>query len=112
MKPLKNLYPLATWIMRLVVAFYVYAAFSGIFTEFNLQSQWFYLSLVNLLAGAGLLLGGFVRKHHITVLSSLFLLLAALYQIILLLAPVQYLTHRDLFLVAGISLFFLARGNQ
>ncbi|HDJ32576.1 MAG TPA: hypothetical protein ENF21_00540 [Bacteroidetes bacterium] len=112
MKPLKNIYPLATWIMRLAVAFYVYAAFSGIFLEFNLKSQWFYLSLVNLAAGACLLLGGFLRKHHLTVLSSLFLLLAALYQIILLMAPVQRLTHRDLFLVAGISLFFLARGNQ
>ena len=112
MKPLKNLYPLATWLMRLTLVFYVYTAFFSTFLGFNFSSQWFYLSVVYLLAVLFLFAGGLVSRHHITVISALVLLLATLYQIIFLVQPIQYLTHRDMFLVAAMSLFFISKGNQ
>ncbi len=111
MKPLKNLYPLGSWILRLCLLFYLVASFSGILVQFNLQSPWFWLSGVNLAAGFFLFVGGLLPKPGMTVLSSLIILLAALYQLIFLTQPIQYLTHAEVFMATGTALLFITRGN-
>lgn len=112
MKPIKVLSPLATWLMRFAVAFFVLTTYWNTFSHFNLHSVMFYVSALFIVFGVLLFVGGFLNKGNLTVLSSLILVLVTGYHSFLNLE--SKLDHNfAVFVVLGsIFVYFLSTGNK
>jgi len=112
MRPIKGLYPLATWIMRLAVVLFIFVNFWKPFTSFNFQSLMFYLSAIFIIFSGLLFIGGILQKENLTVVSSLILVLITIYHII---ADIGFHLNQSFaiyFLLVSIFLFFLTTGNK
>ncbi len=112
MKPLKSLIPLATWMMRLGVGLYAYTRYFNTLLDFNLNAISFYVAAVNLIFAALLIAGGFSRKHNLTVLSALFLLIVTIYSAV---TGFQNSVNYSLAIytmIGSVSMYFLASGNR
>lgn len=112
MKPLKGLFPLATWLMRFAVVFFVLTTYLKTFTFFNYQSVMFYVSAVYVIFSILLFIGGFLNKSSLTVISSLILILVTGYHAFLNLE--SKLDHNfAVFVVLGsVLVYFLTTGNK
>lgn len=112
MKPFKGLFPLATWLMRFAVVFFVLTTYLKTFTLFNLNSVMFYVSALFLIFSVLLFIGGFLHKGSLTVFSSLILILVTGYHAFLNLE--SKLDHNfAVFVVLGsIFVYFFTTGNK
>jgi len=112
MKPFKILFNFSTWLMRLAVLFFVITRYWESFTLFNFKSVLFYVSLVFILFGILLFIGGFLKKERLTVMSSLILILVTGYHAFLnLQSGIDY--NFAVFVILGsIFFYFLSAGNK
>jgi len=112
MRPFKGLFPLATWLMRFSVVFFVLTRYWNTFTQFNFQSILFYVSAIFIVFTFLLFIGGFLYKGNLTVLSSFILILVTGYHAFLNLE--SRLDHNfAVFVVLGsIYVYFLTTGNK
>lgn len=112
MKPLKGLFPLATWLMRFAVAFFVLITYWKTFTAFNLQSIMFYISAVYIIFSILLFIGGFLAKNSLTVISSLFLILVTGYHAFINLGAKLDHNFAVYVILGSIFVYFFAAGNK
>lgn len=112
MKPAKRLLLLATWLMRLAVAFFVFITFFSTLKGFEYKSIQFYVAVVYIVFGTLLFIGGFMSKPGITVFSGLMLFLVSVYEIIMLFSDSLNDKLALYFLVASVSLYFVTAGNK
>lgn len=112
MRPLKRLFPLASWLLRFAVVFFVLTTYWKTFTQFNLQSVMFYVSAIYVVFSILLFIGGFLHKSSLTVLSSLLLVLVTGYHSFLNLE--SKLDHNfAVYVVLGsVLVYFLTTGNK
>ena len=112
MRPFKGLFPLATWLMRFAVVFFVLTTYLKTFTLFNFSSVMFYVSALFLIFSVLLFIGGFLHKGSLTVFSSLILILVTGYHAFLNLE--SKLDHNfAVFVVLGsIFVYFFTTGNK
>ncbi len=112
MRPFKGLFPLATWLMRFAVVFFVLTTYWKTFTSFNFQSVMFYVSAVYVIFSILLFIGGLLHKGSLTVLSSLILILVTGYHAFLNLE--SKLDHNfAVYVVLGsIFIYFFTTGNK
>ncbi|HKL07616.1 MAG TPA: hypothetical protein VJ896_02505 [Bacteroidales bacterium] len=112
MKPVKGLFPLATWLMRFAVVFFVLITYWEPMAAFNLQSTMFYISAVYVIFSVLLFVGGFLPKNSLTVISSLFLILVTGYHAFINLG--SKLDHNfAVYVVLGsIFVYFFTAGNK
>ena len=112
MKPAKILLPLATFIMRLGAGFYIYMNHFSHLLDPNFQRFDFYLSAIFTIFGLLLIIGAFVRRQTLTVLSALVLFAGSLYKIFTFTGEPESLSFLSLLLFGMIAFFFLCNGNK
>ena len=112
MRPLKQLFPLAGWLMRFAVVFFVLTSYWKTFIFFNFQSVMFYVAAIYVIFSILLFIGGFLHKASLTVFSSLILILVTGYHAFLNLE--SKLDHNfAVYVVLGsILVYFLTTGNK
>lgn len=112
MRPAKNLFPLATWLMRIAVVLFVFTNYWEVFTFFNFKSVMFYVSALFILFSVLLFIGGFLYKSGLSVFSSLILILVTGYHSFLNLES-NFDHNFAMFVVLGsIFVFFFTTGNK
>lgn len=112
MKPLKGLFPLATWLMRFAVVFFVITTYWNPFTAFNLQSVMFYISAVYIIFSVLLFIGGFLAKNSLTVISSLFLILVTGYHAFINIGAKVDHNFAVYVVLGSVFVYFFAAGNK
>ena len=112
MKSLKFLHPVSTWLMRLGFAFYAYTKYWQIFKPLDTKNAMFYVAFAHLLFGLLLLIGGFLKKPVLTVISGLIIFLACGYQAYLSRPFVFDFQLASLILAGSVGLYFFVNGNQ
>ncbi len=111
MKPFKSALPFATWFLRITFAVYIFSSNVKGVNPINPESLNFYLSLAMLVLSVLLIVGGFLSKHTVTLLSALLIGLILLYRLAI---PFPDLIAASTFkqlLLISLSFFFIARGN-
>jgi hypothetical protein len=112
MKPLRSAKGLVHWLLRISLsAFFIFISIPVVI-QVNLDSSIFYLSLLELVFAVMLFIGGFLRKHNVTVISGIALLIAGIYIIFS-----GWKSELDalLFLhlmIASVALYFVSNGNR
>jgi uncharacterized membrane protein len=112
MKPLKGLYPIAAWLMRFAVVFFVLTRYWNTFTHFNMQSVMFYVSALFIVFTVLLFVGGFLHKSNLTVISSLVLILVTGYHAFLNIESKLDHNFAVYVLLGSIFVYFLTTGNK
>ncbi len=114
MKPLKGAQSLANWLLRLAILLYFVLGFWGTLFKFDFTDLNYILIFVLALFSVLLFIGGFLRKHSLTVWSGLIILIVSVVEMIL-----MYLNTKSFggdvlvfILPAAIGLFFIAKGNN
>lgn len=112
MRPSKRLNPLALWLMRFAVVFFILITYWKTFTFFNIKSVMFYVAAIYIIFSALLFIGGFLYKGGLTVFSSLILILVTGYHAFLNLES-NIDSNFAIFVVLGsIYLYFFTVGNK
>jgi hypothetical protein len=112
MEPLKFAFPVASWLLRLAVLILVYIIFFTTFRAFNTQSLEFWIAAAFGLFSILLFVGGFLRSHNLTLISSLLLALGCGYKIFMHFAFQEggFVAIYGVF--GAIALYFAAAGNR
>jgi hypothetical protein len=100
-------YPMAVWILRLALLFYVILEFGPRLSSPDIHSEYFHLALIFIIFTSLLFLGGFMRKSYLTRISAFILVLTTLVYLIaafLIYQNAEVLASRFLFL--AILIFF------
>ncbi|NVO01572.1 MAG: hypothetical protein HXX09_02630 [Bacteroidetes bacterium] len=112
MKPIKGMYPFAVWLMRIAITVFAIAMFWNSLKTFDFKSISFFVSLIYIVFGLLLLIGGFTSKPTLTIISSVFLFAVSVYKIFTFL-KVGFNPEFSIYLLfASVSLFFLTTGNK
>lgn len=112
MEPVKAFYALSTWLLRVAVLVLVYMIFFVNLRSLNFNSVDFWIAVGFALFAILLFIGGFMNKHGLTVISSLFLILGCAYKVVM-----HYAFHKGsfvaiFFIFGAIAMFFFANGNR
>lgn len=112
MQPLKSGQVVAIWLLRITLVLYLF--FDNIYglRQINFDSIRFYLAFGFVIFAVLLLVGGFISKPGLTVISGLFIFLLSTYQIFL-----SFDGKIDAGLILylfplSIGFFFLCQGNK
>lgn len=73
MEPFRSLQPLANWLLRLSLVTLTYQKYFNTFTKFSFDSLHYFLALGFVLFSITLIIGGFIQKTRLTVISGLFI---------------------------------------
>lgn len=118
MKPLKNLLPLALWLLRISVLLCIISTYLYVFDHFNYKNINHILALASILSAAFLFIGGFAKKSTLTIIAGLLLCGLQLYHIYPLVVHSNSITlaydariYANL-LLAATGLLFAAHGNN
>jgi hypothetical protein len=112
MKPVKGLFPLATWLMRFAVVFFVLITYWEPMTAFNFKSVMFYISAVYIIFSVLLFVGGFMAKNNVTVISSLFLILVTGYHAFINLGAKPDHNFAVYVILGSVFVYFFTAGNK
>ncbi|MGM0611888.1 MAG: hypothetical protein ACQESM_00105 [Bacteroidota bacterium] len=111
MKPVKSLFPLFSWLIRIAILLAVYTRFFHLLKPMNFSSVSFYIAAAFHLFALLLFFGGFAKKHTLTILSGLIIAGLSIYQIL----QLGFVINNNLsfygLLLSG-SLLFVAIGNK
>ena len=111
MKPFKSALPFATWLLRITFAAFIFMINIKGVNPVNLESLNFYLSLIMLILSALLIIGGFLSKQTVTVVSALIIGLILIYRLVIPLPDlISASTFRQVLLIS-LSFFYVCRGN-
>lgn len=112
MKPFKSAKGTVNWLLRFSLSgFFAYTGFSNV-VSMNLDSADFYLSLLQFVFAVLLIVGGFLAKHNLTIISGIVLFFAGVYLVFS-----GWKSQLELFLfvnllVASTALYFVSNGNR
>jgi len=112
MRPLKQLLPFSSWLMRFAVVFFVLISYWKTFTFFNFQSVMFYVAAIFVIFSVLLFIGGFFYKGSLTVISSLILILVTGYHAFLNLESRLDNNFAVYVVLGSIFVYFLTTGNN
>lgn len=112
MRPTRFLLPLSTFLLRAGVAFFIYVRYFQYVLDLNFDQLSFYLSSLFSIFGVLLVLGAFEKRHTLTVLSGLILLLLGLYQVFTFTGDWFTINFASNLFLTVTALFFLCNGNK
>jgi hypothetical membrane protein len=112
MRPAKFFLPLANFLMRLGVAFYIFISYFHTVLDLQVKQFNFYFASVHVIFGFFLLVGIFAKRQTLTVLSSLILFLLALYQLFTYSGDLMSTNFASLLFFGMIVFYFLCNGNR
>lgn len=111
MKPFKSALPFATWMLRIAFAAYIFISNLKGVNPINFESINFYLSLSMLILSVLLVVGGFMSKQTLTVLSAILIGLILTYRLVVPLPDLFAVSTFKQVLLIALSFFFVSRGN-
>lgn len=82
MKPIKALYPVSIWLMRIGLLLFAYSEYFKTFSKFHLDDIQFYISVIFIISAVVIFISGFLYKATITVLSGIAITIVSAYNII------------------------------
>lgn len=82
MKPFKSGAIVASWLLRLMLLWFIYENYLKEFPDMDFRSFSFYLASFYVLSGILLLAGGFMQKPALTVISGLCIFILPIVQLI------------------------------
>jgi len=109
MNPIKNLVPLAKWFLRISVAIILYDFYFKMFEKFNFDSLEYFIALVLVVCAVTIIVGGFLKKCTVTVVSGL--VICALSVLMIFVEGFEFDVLLKHFVPASIGFYFMARGN-
>jgi hypothetical protein len=112
MKPLKSIIPLARWLLRLSLAVLIFFTYYKTFKGFDFNNLGFYFAAVYVIFGALLVIGGFLSKSSLTVVSAFILFLLSVYLLIKNATGDIGTQMTEYLLPASIAFYFLSTGND
>ncbi len=112
MEPVKAFYALSTWLLRVAMLVLIYIVFFSILRSPDFHATTFWIAAGFTLFSMLLFVGGFMNKHGLTVISSLFLMVGCIYELVLRFAFNKDIFISSFFLIGAIAMFFLANGNR
>lgn len=112
MNPAKSLLAVFYWMLRIAILFVVYTRFFDILEVFNTSTVIFYIAAAYILFTLLLFLGGFFRKHTLTIISGLFIAGLSVYQMIQIGFPPPTNGLSFYFLLTVCGLIFVGTGNK
>ena len=110
MEPMKSLLPIAKWLLRLAVALVVYSKFLSTALSFSFKGSAYYVAIFMVVFTILLIVGGFLKKSSMTVISGLGILVISL--ILMFSGGITIDTVAANFITAAIGFYFMASGNQ
>jgi len=114
MKPIKNLEPLAKWVLRISLVAYIFFTYFDNVKTFDFHSVSYIINLLYVIFAVLLLFGGFGKNATLTIISGIVLSLISAFKIYNafslhdLLNPTIYL----FLILFAIGLFFVSKGNS
>jgi len=114
MKPIKNVEPLAKWVLRISLAAYIIFTYFNAIKTLDFHNVNYIINLLYVLFAMLLLFGGFGKNATLTIISGIVLSIISAYKIYNtfsindLLNPVIYLY----LLIFAVGLFFISKGNS
>ena len=112
MEPVKSLIPLGKWLLRLTVVVFVYTTYFDTFSEFSFKNPGFFIAAAFILLAALLIIGGFLKKSTLTVLSALAICILSVVMMFLIEGDFKLAHLYAFFTPAAIGFYFIARGNN
>ncbi len=109
MEPMKSLVPLGKWLLRITVALIIYTSFLDAALTFSFSGMVYFIALAMVIFAILLLVGGFLKKNSVTVISGLVILILSV--ILMFIDGISIGTVIGNFATASIGLYFMARGN-
>jgi hypothetical protein len=112
MQPFKSGQVVAMWLLRITLVLYLFLSYVNRLSPISLESIRFYVSFAFVIFSVLLLVGGFLSKPAITVLSGLIIFLLSAYQLV-----ISFSGKIDVGLVMylfplSIGFYFLCQGNK
>jgi hypothetical protein len=112
MKPFKSLHFAATWLLRIALLAVLFRIYFYSLSTLNFSNLSFYISVIMILCGGLIIVGGLFSKPTLTVLSGLIISIISLYKLIL-----SFNGIIDSFLVEhliplAIGFYFFTTGND
>lgn len=112
MKPAKTFYPISQWILRIAILGMSYAFFFNTFLKFNYKTLDFWTNTLMILFSVLIFFGGFSKKHTLTVVSGMLLMLGAIYFIVMYYLN-SFSTGSAIYGVfAALGFYFFTAGNK
>lgn len=112
MKPFKSGTFLATWLLRFLLAWFVFKNYAYTFADFDFNNFNFYVSAVYLLGAVLLIIAGFMKNTSLTVLTGLTLFVLPIVQLIRNF-PADFSNQLLIFLLPiACGFYFFSSGNQ
>ena len=112
MKPFKRGKPLANWLLRITLAGFIILIYFHTFQNFNFKAPEFYFSLVYLLLGTMIIIGGLLNTQGLTVVSGLLIFVLSVYFLIVSFKGSFTVYWMDRFLLAALGFYFMTAGNK
>lgn len=83
MKPMKSLFPVSIWLMRIGLLLFAFTNYKDTFAQFNLGDLQFYIAAVFIIAAVLIFVSGFAYHATYSVLSGLAITIISVYKIVL-----------------------------
>jgi hypothetical protein len=112
MQPFKYGQAVAMWLLRITLVLYLFLSYINRLSPINFESIRFYVALAFVIFAVLLLVGGFLSKPGLTVISGLIIFLLSGYQL-----AISFNGRIDTDLIAymfplSVGFFFLCQGNK
>lgn len=82
MKPIKSLFPISIWLMRIGLLLFAFTNYKDTFTRFSLDDLQFYIAAVFIIASVLIFVSGFAYNAGYTVFSALAITIISVYKIV------------------------------
>ena len=112
MEPVRSLYALSTWLLRVALLVLVYIIFFTTLRSPDVNHVPFWIAAGFSLFSMLLFVGGFMKKSSLTVITAVILALGCIYKIVMYYAFSQNVSIAIFLVMGAISLFFFANGNK
>ena len=81
MKPIKSLFPISIWLMRIGLLLFAYTEYFKEFSKFHIDDLHFYVATLFLISVAIIFIAGFISKITLTVVSGLIITAISVFNI-------------------------------
>lgn len=107
MKPLKGIFPLAKWLLRLSLLSFIYLVYFDFILNWDFTNIEYITILSIAFFSVLLIFGGFMKKNSLSVISGLIIFLLSILKIILSLPEIE----AEMIFFSVIGLYFMSSGN-
>lgn len=112
MEPVRSLYALSTWLLRVSVMVLVYIMFFVTLRSPDINSTPFWIAAGFAFFSMLLFVGGFMKKSTLSIISAAMLVLGSGYKVVMYYIFDQGSFIAVYFVLGAIALFFFANGNK